>query len=289
MSQSNPQKLHDHHHSSDYRQSMYGDAEISNEVDCRGEEDDGIDGDFGENGARDVRLESVNGADNDVLSPLWCDDTNQLTLSFQGEVYVFDAVPVEKVQTVLFLLEGREIPCGVPMMAIPYRQDCRRVASLMRFREKRKERSFDKKISYPVRKEVAHRMYRKNGQFASKEDSLTAGFAQSASKSDSLEEVKVCQHCGISERATPVMRRGPAGPRSLCNACGLKWANKGILRDLSKNSTIGSRSAVNPNVQGGLKVSPIKIRNPSVNPDDQIKGENDSDIKSNIQKNLANA
>ena len=22
------------------------------------------------------------------------------------------------------------------------------------------------------------------------------------------------------------MRRGPAGPRSLCNACGLMWANK---------------------------------------------------------------
>lgn len=23
-----------------------------------------------------------------------------------------------------------------------------------------------------------------------------------------------------------MMRRGPAGPRTLCNACGLKWANK---------------------------------------------------------------
>ncbi|CAJ1974044.1 unnamed protein product [Sphenostylis stenocarpa] len=30
------------------------------------------------------------------------------------------------------------------------------------------------------------------------------------------------------------MRRGPAGPRTLCNACGLMWANKGTLRDLSK-------------------------------------------------------
>ncbi|RWW63767.1 hypothetical protein BHE74_00029034 [Ensete ventricosum] len=45
--------------------------------------------------------------------------SNQLTLSFQGEVYV--------------------------------------VASLMRFREKRKERNFDKKIRYAVRKEVALR------------------------------------------------------------------------------------------------------------------------------------
>jgi len=33
-----------------------------------------------------------------------------------------------------------------------------RVASLMRFREKRKERNFDKKIRYSVRKEVALRL-----------------------------------------------------------------------------------------------------------------------------------
>ncbi len=35
-----------------------------------------------------------------------------------------------------------------------------------------------------------------------------------------------CVHCGIGERLTPMMRRGPAGPRTLCNACGLMWANK---------------------------------------------------------------
>lgn len=35
-----------------------------------------------------------------------------------------------------------------------------------------------------------------------------------------------CKHCGISSKSTPMMRRGPAGPRTLCNACGLKWANK---------------------------------------------------------------
>lgn len=40
-----------------------------------------------------------------------------------------------------------------------------------------------------------------------------------------------CQNCGISSRLTPAMRRGPAGPRSLCNACGLMWANKGTLRN----------------------------------------------------------
>ena len=35
-----------------------------------------------------------------------------------------------------------------------------------------------------------------------------------------------CQHCGIGAKDTPAMRRGPAGPRTLCNACGLMWANK---------------------------------------------------------------
>ncbi|KAL0335419.1 UNVERIFIED_CONTAM: GATA transcription factor 24 [Sesamum radiatum] len=43
-----------------------------------------------------------------------------------------------------------------------------------------------------------------------------------------------CRHCGISSKSTPMMRRGPDGPRTLCNACGLKWANKGVLGDLSK-------------------------------------------------------
>lgn len=35
-----------------------------------------------------------------------------------------------------------------------------------------------------------------------------------------------CEHCGVNESNTPAMRRGPAGPRTLCNACGLMWANK---------------------------------------------------------------
>lgn len=35
-----------------------------------------------------------------------------------------------------------------------------------------------------------------------------------------------CNHCGTSSKATPMMRRGPDGPKTLCNACGLFWANK---------------------------------------------------------------
>ncbi|KAL0365225.1 UNVERIFIED_CONTAM: GATA transcription factor 24 [Sesamum angustifolium] len=94
---------------------------------------------------------------------------DQLTLSFQGEVFVFDSVSPEKVQAVLLLLGGYEVPTGVPtpgMTPQNYRNlgdypgrssQPQRAASLIRFREKRKERCFDKKIRYTVRKEVALR------------------------------------------------------------------------------------------------------------------------------------
>ncbi|GAB2292045.1 hypothetical protein Dimus_026292 [Dionaea muscipula] len=177
---------------------------------------------------------------------------DQLTMSFQGEVYVFDAVSPEKVQAVLLLLGGYEVPSGIPSTGVashvqrnfgefPVRSSQpQREISLNRFREKRKERCFDKKIRYTVRKEVALRMQRKKGQFVSSNAfSNGAGPAssewcasQDGGQDGSLRET-TCNHCGISSKSTPMMRRGPAGPRTLCNACGLKWANKGVLRDIA--------------------------------------------------------
>ncbi|XP_010544209.1 PREDICTED: GATA transcription factor 28-like [Tarenaya hassleriana] len=118
---------------------------------------------------------------------------DQLTLSFQGQVYVFDSVSAEKVQAVLLLLGGRELPQAVSpavgpttpqnnrgFSGIPQRFSVpQRLASLVRFREKRKGRNFDKKIRYTVRKEVALRMQRNKGQFTSaksnNDDSASAG------------------------------------------------------------------------------------------------------------------
>ncbi|MQL90978.1 hypothetical protein Taro_023580, partial [Colocasia esculenta] len=177
---------------------------------------------------------------------------NQLTLSFQGEVYVFDSVSPEKVQAVLLLLGGRELTSGVASLPSSSNQNAKRsnfpqrVASLMRFREKRKERNFDKKIRYSVRKEVALRMHRYKGQFTSsksKPDDATVGVTswdatqQWGAVDSPPQAAPLCHHCGISAKSTPMMRRGPDGPRSLCNACGLMWANKGTLRDLSKSSS----------------------------------------------------
>ncbi|KAL1292632.1 GATA transcription factor 28 isoform X1 [Arachis ipaensis] len=196
---------------------------------------------------------------------------DQLTLSFQGQVYVFDSVSPEKVQAVLLLLGGREVPPTMPAMPIlPHQSNQQgftgtpqkfsvpqRLASLLRFREKRKERNFDKKIRYTVRKEVALRMQRNKGQFTSSKpnhDESASGAANwganeswSSDNNGSQQDI-VCRHCGISEKCTPMMRRGPEGPRTLCNACGLMWANKGTLRDLSRAASMaGHNSQLNKN------------------------------------------
>lgn len=190
------------------------------------------------------------------------DGPNQLTLSFRGQVYVFDAVTPEKVQAVLLLLGGCELTSGthggdMPMQNqgsltnIPGRcNQPQRAASLHRFRQKRKERCFDKKIRYNVRQEVALRMQRKKGQFTSAknpEGDYRWNAAQDSGPDESASEDS-CANCGTSSKATPMMRRGPAGPRTLCNACGLFWANRGSLRDLSKKIQDFPQ---NPSDQGG--------------------------------------
>ncbi|MCD7457443.1 hypothetical protein HAX54_035091 [Datura stramonium] len=208
------------------------------------------------NGVEGVSHNALYCPPSEIVPPAGTGASDQLTLSFQGEVYVFDAVSPEKVQAVLLLLGGYEVPAGIPTVSVaPQSQRAsgdfpgrlnqpQRAASLNRFREKRKERCFDKKIRYTVRKEVAMRMQRKKGQFTSAKsisDEAGSSSADWNEGSGQEEQETSCRHCGISSKSTPMMRRGPAGPRSLCNACGLKWANKGILRDLSKVPTPGAQ------------------------------------------------
>ncbi|KAL3733048.1 hypothetical protein ACJRO7_022552 [Eucalyptus globulus] len=262
--------------------------------------------------------------------------TSELTLSFEGEVYVFPDVSHEKVQAVLLLLGGRDIPTAVPTFEVPYAQSTmdvvdmskrsnlsKRIASLVRFREKRKERCFDKKIRYTVRKEVAQRMHRKNGQFASIKEGSGAGsldLAQSCHQDGTPPPETVarrCQHCGVSEHATPAMRRGPAGPRTLCNACGLMWANKGTLRDLSKggrNLSLDQTELGTPDVKpliidgqhfssnkddlsmqgisGETSTSDIKrLSDPSINPSGEVDNQMDfhgtaADLTSTLPMNI---
>ncbi|OUZ99755.1 zinc finger protein [Macleaya cordata] len=247
----------------DYEDHMHIPIEIDDDEEG-GYEDDGVDGGDDEtmdDGEEEIQMNSGNSRVQQHTTIPLASRASELTLSFEGEVYVFHAVTPEKVKAVLLLLGARDVPTAVPTVDFALHQNnqgvaddapqrsnlSRRIASLVRFREKRKERCFDKKIRYTCRKEVAQRMHRKNGQFASLRESCKEGSAvgsgwdpsQSCLQNDGTPGQEIvlrkCQHCGISEKSTPAMRRGPAGPRSLCNACGLMWANKGTLRDLSKS------------------------------------------------------
>ncbi|KAJ0076214.1 hypothetical protein Patl1_34918 [Pistacia atlantica] len=201
-----------------------------------------------------------------------------------------------QVQAVLLLLGGHEVPPTMPAIPMTSHHNNRglpgtpqrlsvpqRLASLIRFREKRKERNFEKKIRYTVRKEVALRMQRNKGQFTSSksnnDDSASAVSSWGSNHSwgvdgnGSQNQETVCHHCGISEKSTPMMRRGPEGPRTLCNACGLMWANKdthslldtdtlvsGTLRDLSKAAPQpGHNNSLNRNEEenGNFKADQI--------------------------------
>lgn len=245
--------------------------------------------------------------------------STQLTLSYQGEVYVFDTVPPEKVQAVLLLLGGREIPPGMSgvnvssnhhhkgMTELPARMNMpQRLASLTRFREKRKERCYDKRIRYTVRKEVAQRMQRKKGQFASsrpaqEEGAVVANWDGVQAPGQPLgtggvQPEVTCVHCGIGERSTPMMRRGPAGPRTLCNACGLMWANKGVLRDLSKNLPVpggGQQQMMMhppqmmPQLQQQLQMSGLQHNVENAPPQGDVQGiQQQREV--DAQKNMAN-
>ncbi|CAI7867762.1 unnamed protein product [Closterium sp. NIES-53] len=275
-----------HHHLALVQHPSGADVEVGmDDVDvAEGEEgmlDDGDDDDGGEHGGAGSGEHDHDGAmaagDGGMGGAIRGGGPNMLSLSYHGEVYVFDCVPPEKVQAVLLLLGGREVP---PSMAgsvpqhhfkhlggglggdLPVRlNQPQRLASLNRFREKRKERNFDKKIRYSVRKEVAQRMCRKKGQFASNRgggaffEDAPPDMGESAAhdRPDAAPEA-ICQHCGTGEKATPMMRRGPQGPRTLCNACGLMWANKGVLRDLSKGPPaipVLSQLSALPGVQPG--------------------------------------
>ncbi|KAI3942460.1 hypothetical protein MKW98_013112 [Papaver atlanticum] len=179
---------------------------------------------------------------------------NQLALSYQGKLWTFDSVTPEKVHAVMLLLGGTEVPRAIdatstaPLSDQTQKGDFPQLASqrqraVAKYREKRKDRCFDKKIRYAVRKEVAQRMQRKKGQFASSKPTPMESVFWSPSDAPELETI--CTHCGTSSNTTPMMRRGPQGPRSLCNACGLKWANKGALTDLPRTVAATKKKSVN--------------------------------------------
>ncbi|KAK4283410.1 hypothetical protein QN277_000362 [Acacia crassicarpa] len=71
----------------------------------------------------------------------------------------------------------------------------------------------------------------------------------------SNEQKKTCADCGTSK--TPLWRGGPAGPKSLCNACGIRSRKKKrAILGMSKGSTEekkGKRSSNNAKIGDSLK------------------------------------
>ncbi|WZZ76026.1 hypothetical protein YC2023_087396 [Brassica napus] len=217
---------------------------------------------------------------------------NQLTISYRGQVYVFDAVGPEKVDAVLSLLGGSTAPQEMEiaqqnhMPVVEHQSRCshpQRAQSLDRFRKKRSARCFANQVRYGVRQEVAlryftifvkfgdyesdyavaqsfTRMPRNKGQFSSAktaDGAYNSGTDQDNAHDDGRPEIS-CTHCGVSSTCTPMMRRGPSGPRTLCNACGLFWVSrvrmnlhKGTLRDLSKKTEDNQVAMIEPGELGG--------------------------------------
>ncbi|KAL6012633.1 hypothetical protein ACLOJK_003122 [Asimina triloba] len=170
---------HAHVHGVDLPDQTDVDSEDGDGVDPSGVDDGGGDGEeLMMDGVDDVDMDEEEEeepeqiADPSLAVPLQCRSMNQLTLTFNGEIYIYPSVSPEKVQAVLLLLGGRETASVVPSVIVPADQELQevkvedalqiqnpqmpqRMASLIRFREKRKERCFEKKIRYTVRKEVA--------------------------------------------------------------------------------------------------------------------------------------
>ncbi|KAL6654059.1 hypothetical protein ACP70R_007524 [Stipagrostis hirtigluma subsp. patula] len=160
------------------------------------------------------------------------EDEERLSMAYQGQTFVFDSVPPQKVETILLLLNGYEI---APQYARPQLthlvqpivvpQDFDRTAALKRYQQKRKSKSDVKKADYSIRREIASRIARRRGKFvgSGKKPDSTAPDAARHFQGETT-ELAFCDNCGESSEVTPMMRRGPNGYRTFCNACGLMWA-----------------------------------------------------------------
>ncbi|XP_009768393.1 GATA transcription factor 15-like [Nicotiana tabacum] len=67
----------------------------------------------------------------------------------------------------------------------------------------------------------------------------------SETSSPERNDVKTCADCGTTK--TPLWRGGPAGPKSLCNACGIKSRKKirallGLNKEDKKSKAFGNKS-----------------------------------------------
>lgn len=153
----------------------------------------------------------------------------QATLSFNGRVFVFDNVPCDKVNFAFLVLGGYEFDHSSTTRVAPHirSDDPKRREFLHRYYEKKKRRCYEKRIRYNVRRETALKIHRDRGQFAGKK-------IRERSRNVDIDNISTCTNCGAGPNDTPLMRKGPNGSKTLCNACGLYWANRGKMRNILK-------------------------------------------------------
>jgi len=59
-----------------------------------------------------------------------------------------------------------------------------------------------------------------------------------------LKNVKTCIKCGTSD--TPLWRNGPEGPKSMCNACGIRWKRANTPKNKKKLITVDDYHKIPP-------------------------------------------
>ncbi|BFZ63129.1 hypothetical protein YB2330_004249 [Saitoella coloradoensis] len=86
-------------------------------------------------------------------------------------------------------------------------------------------------------------------RFSSKPKSVPKRRVQQSSRG------KTCENCGTSD--TPMFRRGPSGPNTLCNACGVRWkGGRGSLDPPPKKSPESQRASLPSIPQGAQETMP---------------------------------
>ncbi|XP_074589931.1 uncharacterized protein LOC141845827 [Curcuma longa] len=69
---------------------------------------------------------------------------------------------------------------------------------------------------------------------------------------------RVCTDCGTSE--TPLWRSGPSGPKSLCNACGIKYRKRKKALEPASRTGTSSRSDAGSDAQASEALSPEDLK-----------------------------
>ncbi|KAM3268351.1 GATA transcription factor 15 [Capsicum chacoense] len=105
-----------------------------------------------------------------------------------------------------------------------------------------------------------------------------------SSPETSQSNVKTCVDCGTSK--TPLWRGGPAGPKSLCNACGIKSRKKRrALLGLDKEDKKPKKSVSS----GHKNIGGLQHPNQSCNSSNSTSGEEDSGSTSFVKNILSSS